>query len=140
MLSQIPKDLPKILVGNKADALPLTFQANKAVYQGDNIVPQVMISALTGQGESDFVEIILQACGRLESQGLLFALNERQCDLAKLSIDALKRSSEVAYQQLPWDFWTIDLRQAIHYLGEITGDEITEAVLDRIFSKFCIGK
>ncbi len=140
LFSQIPKDLPTILVGNKVDALSSTFQANQVVSQGDNIVPQIMISALTGQGEKDFIEIILQACGRLESQGLLFALNERQCDLAKLSIDALERSSEVAYQQLPWDFWTIDLREAIHYLGEITGDEITEAVLDRIFSKFCIGK
>ena len=34
----------------------------------------------------------------------------------------------------------IDLRQAIRSLSEITGEELTEELLDRIFSRFCIGK
>ncbi len=38
------------------------------------------------------------------------------------------------------DFLAMDIRQALHYLGEITGSISTEDLLDNIFSKFCIGK
>ena len=86
------------------------------------------------------MQALLQRCGAGEVTGVLLALNQRQRDLAATAAAALDRSREVAAQQLPWDFWTIDLREAIRALGEITGEELTEAVLDRVFSRFCIGK
>ena len=82
----------------------------------------------------------MHLCGQSNTQDLSIALNERQRDLASQAAGALERTKEVAKQQLPWDFWTIDLREAIQILGEITGNEITERLLDRIFSRFCIGK
>lgn len=50
------------------------------------------------------------------------------------------RVSDSVAQELPIDFWTIDMRSAIIALGEVTGDEITEQILDNVFSRFCIGK
>ena len=98
------------------------------------------LSAVTGEGEQDLVRAVLERCGGLSEQPLLLALNQRQSDLAATAAEALVRSEQVAADGLPWDFWTIDLRQAICSLGEITGEQLTESVLDRIFSRFCIGK
>ena len=42
--------------------------------------------------------------------------------------------------QVTSDFLAMDIKQALHYLGEITGAVTTDDLLDNIFSKFCIGK
>jgi tRNA modification GTPase len=68
------------------------------------------------------------------------ALNARQRELAAAAATALVACQAAASEGLPWDFWTIDLREAVRRLGEITGEEVSEAVLDRVFSRFCIGK
>ena len=130
LLERIPEAVPRLVVANKSDLPP-----------GAVPVPaEVRLSALEGSGEEDLVQALLQRCGAGEVAGVLLALNQRQRDLAATAAAALDRSREVAAQQLPWDFWTIDLREAIRALGEITGEELTEAVLDRVFSRFCIGK
>ncbi|MEB3158789.1 MAG: tRNA uridine-5-carboxymethylaminomethyl(34) synthesis GTPase MnmE [Synechococcus sp.] len=134
LLDRIPQDVPHLLVGNKADL------AGRRC--GESLLPalDVQLSAQTGVGEAELVRAVLQRCGALSEQPLLLALNQRQADLAAHAASALQRSEDVAAEGLPWDFWTIDLRQAIQSLGEITGEELTESVLDRIFSRFCIGK
>jgi tRNA modification GTPase len=130
LLDSIPAGLPRLVVANKAD------QATTA----DALPAQLCISALTGSGHDQLVEQLLQCCGHSGEQGLQVALNRRQQDLAAQAADSLQGSLDAALQQLPWDFWTIDLRAAVRALGEITGAEVSEAVLDRIFSRFCIGK
>lgn len=67
-------------------------------------------------------------------------INHRQADLLRKSKIALEKSLSASQEKLPQDFWTIDLKASITALGEITGDVITEELLDNIFSNFCIGK
>ena len=78
--------------------------------------------------------------GDLTAANLDFAINQRQ-ETALIQVKiALEQVQVTIENQLPLDFWTIDLRAAIKTLGEITGEGITESVLDRIFHQFCIGK
>jgi tRNA modification GTPase len=53
---------------------------------------------------------------------------------------SLDRVLESMYNGVTGDFLAMDIRQALHYLGEITGTITTDDLLDNIFSKFCIGK
>ena len=125
----VPEGAALLVVANKAD-----------LAAGDQTPADVAISALTGAGRDALVARLLERCGASDVQGLQVALNSRQRDLAASAAEALGRSLEAAAAQLPWDFWTIDLRGAVRSLGAITGEEVSEAVLDRVFSRFCIGK
>ncbi len=139
LMDLVPEGVPLLLVGNKLDALPPGAAPAEAVPPAPE-APVVAISALTGAGRDDLVAALLGHCGAGELQGLQVALNGRQRELAAAAATGLERSLEAADQGLPWDFWTIDLRGAIAGLGAITGEEVSEAVLERIFSRFCIGK
>lgn len=135
----VPEGVPLLLVGNKLDALP-PGTVPTGVPPAPSEAPLVSISALTGAGRDGLVAALLGLCGAAEIQGLQVALNGRQRELAAAAATSLERSLETAALGLPWDFWTIDLRGAIAGLGAITGEEVSEAVLERIFSRFCIGK
>jgi len=61
-------------------------------------------------------------------------------------LEALQRTEEAlanvlrGIDSVTSDFLSMDIKQALHYLGEITGAVTTDDLLDNIFSKFCIGK
>lgn len=72
--------------------------------------------------------------------GKAWAINERQSEALVKAHESLMKVSVSIESDLPMDFWTIDLRDAIMALGEVNGDEVTEELLDVVFSRFCIGK
>jgi tRNA modification GTPase len=78
--------------------------------------------------------------GTVGAADLDFAINQRQAAALTRAKQSLEQVRDTMGEELPLDFWTIDLRTAIQALGEITGEGVTESVLDRIFSRFCIGK
>ncbi len=139
----VPAGVPLLLVGNQCDRCGLeagVVEAGDTANAGPQPPSQVHISALNGAGETELGQMLLQCCGASASEGLQVALNDRQRQLAAAAAESLQRSLEAAADGLPWDFWTIDLDAAASTLGEITGETVTEAVLDRVFSRFCIGK
>ncbi|HBB31165.1 MAG TPA: tRNA uridine-5-carboxymethylaminomethyl(34) synthesis GTPase MnmE [Cyanobacteria bacterium UBA8803] len=128
---------PLILVINKTDLAPV----NTVSYPGD-IKWIVSTAAAQNQGIEDLETTIMAAIhqGNLQAADLDLAINQRQAAALTRAKISLQQVQETIAQQLPLDFWTIDLRGAIQALGEITGEEVTESLLDRIFSRFCIGK
>lgn len=130
-------DRPLILVINKTDlasgesfsypeAIKLVVPTAAAINQGIDLLEQ---------GILEFVQL-----GKISAANTDFAINQRQAAALTRAKMALLQVQETMNNQLPLDFWTIDLRAAIQALGEITGEEVTESVLEVIFSRFCIGK
>ncbi len=132
---------PLILVINKID---LVEETQRKIIQSkiQNPKSKILTAASQNQGIDALETAILKIIqtGKVQAADMDLAINQRQAAAltqAKISLEQVQATIE---QQLPLDFWTIDLRGAIQALGEITGEEVTESVLDRIFSKFCIGK
>ena len=130
------KHRPLILVINKADL------ASPESVSHPEIEQVVYTSAVCDRGIEDLEQAILNLAnqGEVVAANSEVAVNQRQASALTRARVALEQVTETVTEQLPLDFWTIDLRGAIQALGEITGEEVTESVLDRIFSRFCIGK
>ena len=139
------KHRPLILVINKIDLFEdelIKSLQSEIESPINNIESKIFTAAAKNQGIEDLETAILEQVeiGNIEASDMDLAINQRQeaaLIQAKISLEQVQITIE---QELPFDFWTIDLRGAINALGEITGEEVTESVLDRIFSKFCIGK
>ena len=131
------KDLNLILVINKSD-----LGDPQGVKTPEEISTVVNTAVAINQGIDALETAIIETIetGKTIAQDLDIAINKRQAGALTRAKIALNQVQETILNQLPLDFWTIDLRSAIQALGEITGEEVTESVLDRIFSRFCIGK
>ncbi|HDK27482.1 MAG TPA: tRNA uridine-5-carboxymethylaminomethyl(34) synthesis GTPase MnmE [Candidatus Atribacteria bacterium] len=66
--------------------------------------------------------------------------NIRQADALKRTKKGLEYVLEGIKKKMPYDLLTIDLKDSLDSLGEITGDSVNEEIIDNIFSRFCIGK
>ncbi|MEO1094969.1 MAG: tRNA uridine-5-carboxymethylaminomethyl(34) synthesis GTPase MnmE [Cyanobacteria bacterium J06638_28] len=129
---------PTILVINKTDLMDETQTLSLPEFA----IPWVHIAAAHNHGLEALEHSILKSirADNLTASNTEIAINQRQAATLTRVRTALEQVQQTIQDQLPLDFWTIDLRMAIHALGEITGDDVTESMLDEVFSRFCIGK
>jgi tRNA modification GTPase len=154
---------PSLLVINKADlrtfpssnigTIPIdsTNTINNTDIIVESTIPKhvqstfsaiVHASATTGKGLDSLKSALLHVAGapELTPGGVAWAVNERQAEALTRASEALLRVESSVLGDLPIDFWTIDVRAAVMALGEVSGEDVTEEVLDTVFAKFCIGK
>ena len=127
-----------IVVANKIDLMTTPLSLNLPPGISAIVETAAAIDLGIDRLETAIIDII--AGGKLTAADIDIAINQRQAAALIRAQTALKQVLITVEDRLPLDFWTIDLREAISALGEVTGEEVTESVLDRIFSRFCIGK
>ena len=128
-------DKAVLVVANKCD-LPQRIEVDSFPWL------RVSTSALTGDGLNDLENAMVDSVlgGEIPTSDAMLVTNPRYKEALQRAEGYLTHARQTAQEDLPDDFITIDLTAAINALGEITGETVTEELLDTIFSRFCIGK
>jgi tRNA modification GTPase len=136
-IAHLVGDKPIIVVINKTD-LPVIAAV------GDLLpaAPRVELSALTGEGIAELEEAIKETVftGRVLASDTPLVSNPRHRDVLRRACGHVEGAIRAWDRGLPADLMTIDLRDAVNALGEITGETVSATLLETIFSRFCIGK
>ncbi len=103
--------------------------------------PLCLVSARTGEGLETLVDTIYRMLTQGEApREVEIAPNLRQKEILQRTLDSLQTALRGLEVGLSPEIVAVDLRQALDLLGEITGETVTEDILDQIFSSFCLGK
>jgi len=140
-LSKIVSDLTDITLKNKSQLLLVANKSDKVEQPSNPIHPDsINISALQGIGIKELEQKLLDMIHYTENATETILTNIRHVEALQKTSDALERVLYGIDNPVTSDFLAMDIRQALHYLGEITGAISTDDLLENIFSKFCIGK
>lgn len=130
-----------LLVVNKTD-LPHLIDERELTALIPSVIQPVWISAKRGDGIPALKEAIYKLVLHHpdDYNATLIISNFRHKTAIEKTADLLTKARAAAISGLSPEFPALDVREALDCLGQITGHTVTEEVLDRIFSAFCIGK
>ncbi len=109
-----------VFIGEKI--LPFSTQDHKYLIEFENVIEDIFIDSSYDYNEGTFIT------------------NARQKGLLEQSLVYIKQAASSVETDMEDDFLTIDLYDAKKSLEEVLGIQVSEDILDQIFSKFCIGK
>jgi tRNA modification GTPase len=140
-LAERPADqqAPVVLVINKRD-LP-GQEDQDAIVQLLPDAARVHVSATTGEGLSELERALADTVTEHAAGSAQPALiNARQRSAIDRALAHIRDAQAAQAAGIPQDLLATSVRAALHGVGEVTGDNVDEAVLTEIFSSFCIGK
>lgn len=130
-----------IIVANKTDqALPETVKKLSALPLLKN-EKLVFISAKHNENLDALIRLMQQSVNlQPVSENDVIVTNARHYEILRNALQAIRRVLDGLETGITGDFLAQDIRECLHYLGEITGEISTHEVLGHIFKNFCIGK
>ena len=139
--NQFPQK-PLIIVPNKIDQLSedslLKLKESLGTISGTSLQ---LLSAKTGDGVEELKEKLLEFVntGALRNNNTIVT-NSRHYNALLKALEEINKVEEGLNTDLSGDLLAIDIREALEYFGEITGQVTNDELLGNIFSNFCIGK
>ena len=128
-----------IILLNKIDLKQQIDENTEEIIKFSNIIK---ISALKKEGIEDLYNKIgeLFNLNEINVDNDIVITNERHKVQIQKAIQNLKNANESLNAGMPIDITSISLKTVLSNLGEITGEEASEEIINEIFSRFCLGK
>ena len=137
---ELIKERPAIILLNKSDLIS-KIDENDVILKGikANIIK---ISAKNKNGIEDLYEKIAEmfSLDEINLDNEVLITNIRHKNIISKAIENVKKANEAINTDMPIDIITIYIKEIMEDLGEITGEYVTEDIINEIFSKFCLGK
>jgi len=125
-----------ILIANKIDELVEIPHGFSNFVELDTL----FISAKRKENIHEIADYLKKAVDQQKIQDQTIVSNLRHYEAFTKVAEDIEKIKDALEQNIPSDLMTIDIRDALYYLGEITGEVTTDEILGNIFGKFCIGK
>jgi len=142
--SLLREDLKLIICATKIDeVVPTQYENMEQVFRREIFTEFdfITISAVENQNIQDLKNELSSYVEHLKSEeGNVIITNQRHYEALQKSLDSVKKVKEAVSSQITTELLAYELRNALEYLGEISGEFSNDEVLGNIFSKFCIGK
>lgn len=129
-----------IVLLNKTDLAPVVKEEDIKI-AGDNLhIIRTSTKAATGMDifEETVQDMFFQ--GDISFENEVYITNIRHKEALQDALHSLKLVEKSLQDDMPEDFYSIDLMSAYASLGQIIGEEVSDDLVDEIFSKFCMGK
>ena len=134
------KNKKSIILLNKSDLNNVLDEKNKIINNYSKNI--IKISALNKTGLEKLYEKITELfnLNEINLDNEILITNIRHKNIISKAIENVKMANKALSDSMPIDIITIYIKQILDDLGEITGDSVTEDIINEIFSKFCLGK
>ena len=148
---ELIRDKKVIVLLNKTDLEPVVTEEQikdkfREIYEGeekhDDSLHVIRTSTKDNTGIDEFEKTIQDMffAGRIAVNDEIYITNQRHKEALVEAYDSLKMVQKSLEDEMPEDFYSIDLMSAYAALGRILGEEVGEDRVNEIFSKFCMGK
>ena len=133
------KDKKAIVLLNKTDLKTVLSMEELESKTGKTVIP---ISAKENTGIGEFTDLIknMFLSGEINYNDEVFITNLRHKEAIIEAYNSIKMVHQSIEDEMPEDFFTIDLMNAYEQLGNIIGEAVNDDLVNEIFSKFCMGK
>ena len=134
------KDKNAIIVLNKIDVKNENLEMEQVIRKFKK--PQIKISAKNNQGVDKLYSEVekMFKLDKIELNNDVVITNERHKEQIRLAKEDLKMAIDSMEKSMPVDMSSIYLKKCLEDLGEITGKNVSEDIINEIFKNFCLGK